>query len=50
MELTYTSIIQNKHLVEDIYEMHLEFENKEINPGQFFMVKSLEGSYLLPRP
>jgi len=50
VELTYSSIIQNKHIVEDIYEMHLEFENKEINPGQFFMVKSLEGSYLLPRP
>lgn len=50
MELTYTSIIQNKHIEEDIYEMQLEFEDKEINPGQFFMVKSLEGSYLLPRP
>ena len=50
MELSYSSIIKNKNIIEDIYEMQLEFENKEINPGQFFMVKSLEGSYLLPRP
>jgi len=50
VELSYSSIIKNKNIIEDIYEMQLEFENKEINPGQFFMVKSLEGSYLLPRP
>jgi len=50
VELTYSSIIKNKHISEDIYEMQLKFENKEVNPGQFFMVKSLEGSYLLPRP
>ena len=50
MELSYSSIIQNKNIIEDIYEIQLEFENKEVNPGQFFMVKSLEGSYLLPRP
>jgi dihydroorotate dehydrogenase electron transfer subunit len=42
--------MQNKHITEDIYEMQLKFENREVNPGQFFMVKSLEGSYLLPRP
>jgi len=50
VELSYSSIIQNKNIIEDIYEIQLEFENKEVNPGQFFMVKSLEGSYLLPRP
>jgi len=50
VELTYSSIIENKHITEDIYQMELEFENKDVNPGQFFMIKSLEGSYLLPRP
>lgn len=50
MRLTYSRILNNTHITEDIYQLEVEFEDRKINPGQFFMVKSLEGSYLLPRP
>lgn len=50
MKLDYCSILENKKINGEIYEITISYPNADIKPGQFFMVKSLEGSYLLPRP
>ena len=50
MKLDYCSIVENKKINEEIYEMTISYPDCEIKPGQFFMIKSLERSYLLPRP
>jgi len=50
VKLNQSKIIGNKRKNDEIYEMTLSYDEEVIKPGQFFMVKSLEGSYLLPRP
>lgn len=42
-------ILENKLISNKIYKLAIEF-NGEIKPGQFFMLKTLDNSFLLPRP
>jgi len=42
-------ILENKLISNKIYKLVIEF-NGEIKPGQFFMLKTLDNSFLLPRP
>jgi dihydroorotate dehydrogenase electron transfer subunit len=50
VNLNQSKLISNKRKSDEIFEMTLSYDEELIKPGQFFMVKSLEGSYLLPRP
>lgn len=49
MKVQKSKILENKLISNKIYQLVIEF-NGEIKPGQFFMLKSLNNSYLLPRP
>lgn len=49
MEVLITTIIENKQINRNIYRLSAEFK-AEIKPGQFFMLKTLDNSFLLPRP
>ncbi|GAA0786837.1 dihydroorotate dehydrogenase electron transfer subunit [Hathewaya limosa] len=42
-------VIKNKKIQEGIYEIHIEGNFQGI-PGQFYMLKPLQGNILLPRP
>ncbi|MFA9422667.1 MAG: dihydroorotate dehydrogenase electron transfer subunit [Sedimentibacter sp.] len=42
-------IIENISISNKIYRLTVEFKDK-IKPGQFFMLKTLDNSFLLPRP
>ncbi|WP_326911336.1 dihydroorotate dehydrogenase electron transfer subunit [Sedimentibacter sp. MB31-C6] len=42
-------IIENKCISDNIYKLSVEYQGKII-PGQFFMLKTLDNSFLLPRP
>ena len=44
-----SKILENKLISNKIYKLVIEF-NGEVRPGQFFMLKSLDNSFLLPRP
>lgn len=51
MKVYKTKIIENKIISTNIYRLTLEIENiNDIKPGQFFMLKTLDNSFLLPRP
>lgn len=49
MKVIKSKIIENYLVVNRIYKLTVEFEG-DINPGQFFMLKTLDNSFLLPRP
>ena len=42
-------VISNQKICENIYEMVIPGQIKPL-PGQFYMVKGIDGQYLLPRP
>jgi len=42
-------IVENTLVLDKIYKLVLEFVG-EVKPGQFFMLKTLDNSFLLPRP
>ncbi len=49
MKCSFGRIIENDKIINNIYKLEVEFDGK-INPGQFFMLKTLDNSFLLPRP
>jgi len=49
LKVQKSKILENKLISNKIYQLVIEF-NGEVKPGQFFMLKSLDNSYLLPRP
>ena len=49
MKVLKTPVIENKQISNNIYRISAEFKS-EIKPGQFFMLKTLDNSFLLPRP
>ncbi len=49
MKTDINRIIENKQICENIFEMVVSTDIKPL-PGQFYMIKGLNGDYLLPRP
>ncbi len=49
MKIQKSKILENKLVLNKIYRLKVEFVD-EIKPGQFFMLKTLDNSFLLPRP
>ena len=49
MNVLKSKIIDNINVSNRIYKLKVEFQGK-IKPGQFFMLKTLDNSFLLPRP
>lgn len=49
MKCKFGKIIRNEKVINNIYKLEVEFEG-DIKPGQFFMLKTLDNSFLLPRP
>ena len=49
MKILVTAVAENKQISNNIYRLSAEFES-EIKPGQFFMLKTTDNSFLLPRP
>lgn len=49
MKVFKSRIIDNTPISSNIYKLSVEFHG-EITPGQFFMIKTLDNSFLLPRP
>lgn len=49
MKVVKSKIIKNEKVSKNIYRLSCEFAGI-IKPGQFFMLKTLDNSYLLPRP
>ena len=52
MKVYKRKILENKIISTNIYKMIIELagNSTEIKPGQFFMLKTLDNSFLLPRP
>lgn len=52
MKVLKSKILHNKLVSERIYKLVMKYDcnNDEIKPGQFFMLKTLDNSFLLPRP
>lgn len=49
MKVIKSSIIENINIEDRIYKLTAEFIG-DVNPGQFFMIKTLDNCFLLPRP
>lgn len=49
MKVIKSKITKNEAVAERIFKLSAEFSG-EIKPGQFFMIKTLDNSFLLPRP
>lgn len=49
MKTSLSRIIENIEISSGIYKMTIAVDTKPV-PGQFYMVKGLNGDYLLPRP
>jgi dihydroorotate dehydrogenase electron transfer subunit len=49
MKTEISKIIENNQICENIFELALASEIRPL-PGQFYMIKGLNGDYLLPRP
>ena len=49
MKVIKSRIIENNLVSDRIYRLKVEFTG-DIIPGQFFMIKTLDNSFLLPRP
>jgi dihydroorotate dehydrogenase electron transfer subunit len=49
MKVLITTITENEQILNNIFRLSAVFES-DIKPGQFFMLKTLDNSFLLPRP
>lgn len=49
MKVFKSSIIENINIVDRIFKLTAEFTST-VKPGQFFMIKTLDNCFLLPRP
>ena len=49
MKVKITTVTENKQILNNIFRLSAVFES-HIKPGQFFMLKTLDNSFLLPRP
>lgn len=49
MKILKTNVRENKEFSNNVYRLSVEF-NGQIKSGQFFMLKTLDNSFLLPRP
>jgi len=49
MKVLLAPVYENKQISNNIYRLSAEFES-EMKPGQFFMLKTTDNSFLLPRP
>lgn len=49
MKCVISKIISNEKITDNIYKLQIEFDDN-IKPGQFFMLKTLDNAFLLPRP
>lgn len=49
MKVLLTAVTENKQISGNVYRLSAIFKS-EIQPGQFFMLKTLDNSFLLPRP
>lgn len=49
MKVVKSKITENKSISDRIFKLRAEIKG-EIKPGQFFMLKTLDNSFLLPRP
>lgn len=49
MKVKITKVTENKQILNNIFRLSAVFES-HIKPGQFFMLKTLDNSFLLPRP
>lgn len=50
MKISNSKILINEQIIDNIYKLIIEFNNEKILPGQFFMLKTLNNEFLLPRP
>lgn len=54
MKVSKNRILENKPVSDKIYRLEVEYDKAElgtnIKPGQFFMIKTLDNAFLLPRP
>ncbi|MDD2493674.1 MAG: dihydroorotate dehydrogenase electron transfer subunit [Tissierellia bacterium] len=52
MKVYHSKVLENRLISTNIYKMTIEIDNlnNDIKPGQFFMLKTLDNSFLLPRP
>lgn len=50
MKICKSKILVNEQVIDNIYKLIVEFKNDKILPGQFFMLKTLNNEFLLPRP
>ena len=49
MKVLVTAVVENQQISNNIYRLSVEFDWK-IKPGQFFMLKTTDNAFLLPRP
>jgi len=49
MKVLLTAVVKNEQISKNIYRLSVEFDS-EIKPGQFFMLKTTDNAFLLPRP
>jgi len=49
MKVKITTVAENKQILNNIFRLSAVFES-HIKPGQFFMLKTTDNSFLLPRP
>ncbi|NLK64236.1 MAG: dihydroorotate dehydrogenase electron transfer subunit [Tissierellia bacterium] len=49
MKVLITPLVKNERISKNIYRLSVEFYSK-IKPGQFFMLKTTDNAFLLPRP
>lgn len=50
MKICNSKILKNEQIIDNIYKLIVEFNGDKILPGQFFMLKTLNNEFLLPRP
>ncbi len=50
MKICNSKILKNEQVIDNIYRLIIEFNFDKILPGQFFMLKTLNNEFLLPRP
>lgn len=50
MKICNSKILKNEQVIDNIYKLIIEFNFDKILPGQFFMLKTLNNEFLLPRP
>lgn len=49
MKVLKNTVLENKLISKGVYRISVSFDS-DIKPGQFFMLKTLDNSFLLPRP